>query len=492
MSKATLSKRAAWGLPIFGGLLHALAFPPFGLMLLTFVSLAPLLYAVRGATGKESFWRGYLFGIAFALPNMFWLMTFVGKWTSSALLGAVPWLVVCAAYALYFGLFAWLARKAWLLRVPWMIPICWAAVEVFRSKVPFLYFPWSLTGASLYKLPMLLQSAHWLGEFFVGAWVVGIATFAVMVFLKEEFAPRRAWPFAAVGALVLLLSVASYQRPYSDRTLTLAAVQPGVDLAFTPAMLQPSQLAKEVPKALSVAAGRSRDLTVMPEGIARWQGGEPEPTLPFALKKIGNVLVGGQRSTGGDSYQSAFGFDGTTWSHADKTRLVIFGEYVPFRGRLPFLDAFGLPDSDLVPGREVGTLTLGDLKVGPVLCFEALFEEVSRISADRGAEVLAVMSIDDWYQGTGAIDALIAGAVMRAIENGLPVVRSASMGPSMIISPKGDILASASIGQTTTVISDVPTLEPVTSAGRAGFMYLCAAAAVALALWRTSHRHQHD
>lgn len=485
MSESPLSRKAAWGLPIFGGILHALAFPPFGLMLLVFVSLVPLLYAVRGATGKQAFWRGNLFGIAFGLPNMFWLMTFVGKWTSSVLLGAVPWLLVCLAFALYFGLFGWLARKAWLIDYPWMIPLCWAAVEVFRSKVPFLFYPWSLSGASLFKLPMLLQSAHWLGEFFVGAWIVGVSTFVTMIFLKEEYRPRKVWLFAVASVLVLLFSVASYQRPYSNKTLTLAAVQPGVDLAFTPVGQQPAQLAEKVPDALSVASSRSRHLTVLPEGIARWSEGDAAPTMPFDVEGIGNVVLGGQRSDDVVSYQSAFGFDGETWSHADKTRLVIFGEYVPFRSRLPFLDAFGLPDTDLAPGREVGTLTLGDLKVGPVLCFEALFEEVSRVSADNGADVLAVMSIDDWYQGTGAIDALIAGSVMRAIENGLPLVRSAPLGPSMIISPKGDIIASSDIGETTTVISDVPTTEPIPSFGRVAFMYLCCLAAIVLAVWRT-------
>lgn len=485
MPASPLNKQAAWGLPIFGGILHALAFPPFGLMLLVFVALVPLLFAVRGATGKQAFWRGYLFGIAFGLPNMFWLMTFVGKWTSSVFMGAIPWLLVCLAFAVYFGLFGWLARKAWLVGLPWMIPLCWAAVEVFRSKIPYLFYPWSLSGGSLFKLPMLLQSAQWLGEFFVGAWIVYICTFVAMIFHKEDFSARKVWPFAIASVLVLLFSVASYQRPYIDKTLTLAAVQPGVDLAFTPISLQGSQLAEKVPEALSIASSRSRDLTILPEGIARWREGDAAPTMPFDVEGIGNVVLGGQRSDADTSYQSAFGFQCTFWTYADKTKLVIFGEYVPMRDRLPFLDAFGLPDSDLAPGREVGTLTVGDVKVGPVLCFEALFEEVSRVSADRGADVLAVMSIDDWYQGTGAIDALIAGSVMRAIENGLPVVRSASLGPSMVISPKGDIIASSKIGATTTVISDVGTVGRVPSHGRVGFMILSCLAALVLAFWRT-------
>jgi apolipoprotein N-acyltransferase len=415
---------------------------------------------------------------------MFWLMTFVGKWTSSALMGAVPWLLVCLAFALYFGLFAWLARKAWALGAPWMIPITWAAVEIFRSKIPYLFYPWSLNGASLFKLPMLLQSAQWLGEFFVGAWIVAIATLVVMLFHRDEFPPRRVWPFVTATLLVLLFSVASYQRPVEGRTLTVAAAQPGVDLAFTPIGQQAALLAAKVPEALSVGAGRYRDLTVLPEGIGRWGSGSTQPAMPFDLPDIGNVVIGGQRSDEAASYQGAFGFDGETWSHADKTRLVIFGEYVPFRSSLPFLDAFGLPDTDLAPGREVGTLTLGDLKVGPVLCFEALFEEVSRISAGRGADVHAVMSIDDWYQGPGAIDARIGGAGMRAIENGLPVVRSASLGPSAIIDARGNIVAFAETGKTTTIFAEVTSVGTQTTSLRLAIMVVACVATVGLAFWR--------
>jgi apolipoprotein N-acyltransferase len=65
------------------------------------------------------------------------------------------------------------------------------------------------------------------------------------------------------------------------------------------------------------------------------------------------------------------------------------------------------------------------------------------------------MSLDDWYQGTGAIDALKAGAILRAVENRIPVARSASLGPSMIIDAKGNIVAQAEIGKTTTAQANV-------------------------------------
>lgn len=482
MSASGLSRRAAWGLPIAGGVLHALAFPPFGLMLVVFVSLAPLLLAVKQASGKHAFGRGYLFGLAFALPNMFWLHTFVGKWTSSWLLGAVPWLLVCLAFSLYFGLFGWLASKAWQRGWFWAIPFAWAAVEVLRSKIPVLYFPWSLGGAALYKTPVLLQSAYFLGEFFVGAWICAASVLCVVLLHKDEFPARKVWPLVGGLVLVAACSASIYASAPDGRARTYASVQPGVDLAFTPVFEQRGLLEERIPEALAVASARPRDLTVLPEAIGRWRAGAEEPDLPFEARGWGRLVTGGQRSADGVAFQSAFGYDGVTWSHADKTRLVIFGEYVPLRDRLPFLDSFGLPDSDLVPGREIKPLRLEGLTVAPVLCFEALFEEVARKSVAEGAEVIAIMSIDDWYQETGAIDALLAGAVMRAIENGVPVVRSASLGPSAIIDARGDVVAYAEVGETRTIVAEASRRTFTTAPLRVAFMVVACALAVLVLL----------
>jgi apolipoprotein N-acyltransferase len=235
---ASLSRRAAWALPILGGVAHALAFPPFGFMLVALVSLAPLIIAVRGASGKDAFGRGYLFGLAFGLPNMFWLQAFVGRWTGSPVLGAVPWLLVCFAFALYFGLFGWLVAKCWRLNWLWAIPLCWAAVEIFRSKIPYLYFPWSLSAASLFELPAFIQSAHFLGAFFVSAWISAFSVVAVMVMYRDEFKPRRLWAFAGTCIGVRAASVGYYAiRPVGE-SYSYGAVQPGVDLAFTPIVMQ--------------------------------------------------------------------------------------------------------------------------------------------------------------------------------------------------------------------------------------------------------------
>jgi apolipoprotein N-acyltransferase len=179
----------------------------------------------------------------------------------------------------------------------------------------------------------------------------------------------------------------------------------------------------------------------------------PPPTS-FRIREGVAVVFGGQRGSG-PVYQSAFSYDGK-WHYADKTRLVIFGEYVPGRNWIPFLSSFSLPQGDLTPGERLSTLKAGDVVTGPVICFEALFPDVSFRQAMQGAQVLTVLSIDDWYMGTGAPDQLKAACIWRSVETGLPVLRSASLGYTFATDTKGRVLAEAPLGQRFALRVEVP------------------------------------
>jgi apolipoprotein N-acyltransferase len=186
------------------------------------------------------------------------------------------------------------------------------------------------------------------------------------------------------------------------------------------------------------------------------QGGATiPPQIPFEVRDDLPVIFGGKRGTG-PIYQTAFAYDGA-WSYADKTRLVIFGEYVPFRN-LPLIGSFNLAPVDIQPGSEVKALQVGTLRVGPLICFEALFPDLARKQKANGAQILAVMSVDDWYFGTGALEVLKAGTLFRAVETGLPVVRAGGLGYSLIADARGSVLHEARLGerQITAAVLQIP------------------------------------
>jgi len=439
---------------VVAGALWALAFPPFGLFLLVFAFLTPLLASVRNTRARKAFRNGWLTGATFALVNFFWVAQFVSKWTGSWPLGMTPWILMAAAFGVYIGLFAVAASALMGRGLWWLVPIAWAGVEVVRSVIPYLFFPWSVTASALATMPVLVQPAWWGGTYLLGAWVT-FGSVLLLAFLsargEEPLAPnaRVVGRVAVLWAAVPVLGIWSSTLPLEGREVRLVALQTGVNMAFGPDGRPTNRqainqgLAHTVPPLLRQA--RNAEIAVLPEGIVQAVRDRP-PDLPFAYDGVPPLVTGGVREVGNVAYQALFTYDGK-WQYADKTRLVIFGEYVPFREHLPFLDAYQLPSGDLTPGTGIRTLSVNGVRVGGLLCFEGLFEEVARTHLENGARVLALLTVDDWYQGTGAIEHLVQTAILRAAENRIPLVRASPLGPSLVVDSRGRVLSRVPKGQ---------------------------------------------
>ncbi|MCW5942716.1 MAG: apolipoprotein N-acyltransferase [Fimbriimonadaceae bacterium] len=440
---------------LLSAVLVALTLPSFDQAYLVFVAIVPWLATLRNPETR-AFRSGYLFGLLFWLGQMAWILGFVGKWTGSFALASVPWAVCGFLGAWYFGVLGWTIHRCFRTDRAWAIPFVWAGLEVVRSYVPYLAFPWSLIATPLAAYPAVGQLAHFGTVYLVSAWVVAI-NLAVLqgwdAFTINRPSDRRTFTTTAGVCLVLLLvSLARFQSSVVGDTMRITAGQPGVDLAYGDSVTEPVRLREAIQELYGQAEEAGSSLLVLPEGLVSGGGGLP-PLTPFEVRKSPAVLFGGTRGNG-PSYQSAFKFDGA-WDYADKTRLVIFGEYVPGRDALPFLRNFNLPSGDLQPGSEVKTLAVVGIKVGPLLCFEGLFHNIAQAHAMNGARLLAIMSIDDWYMGTSAPAQLRTGAVWRAIETGLPVVRSASLGSTLFADARGRILGELPLGKRGAITRDV-------------------------------------
>ncbi len=437
--KARLVK--AWPC-IASAVLVLLAFPPFNLALLVFVALVPWLISLRQTNGREAWKSGYFFGLLLGLGQLYMLGTLAYNWTGSILIGLLPWLVASLAYGVYFGWVGVLISKCWARGWYWLIPIVWAGLEVFRSYIPVFAFPWGLLATPLWPLTPLVQSAHFGMIFLVSAWAV-VANLIVALLMEAE-GYRRVRPLIWAFGLVALLSLYRFSQPETGQKFVVTAGQPGVDLAFGPANSRSEDLRAAIQPILDRADGDGSQLVVLPEGVA--DAGQMPPITPFAPGST--PIVFGARRGLEPTFQSALAYD-KGWKYVDKTRLVIFGEFVPGRDRLPFLaSALRLPSGDMSAGTEgTKSMEVAGITVGPVICFEALFPDIAYRQALNGSRLLAVISIDDWYMGTMAPDQLRALSVWRSIETGLPLVRSASLGYTLITDGKGRLLAQAPTGE---------------------------------------------
>ncbi len=433
-------------------MLLSIAFPPLNIVLLVFVAAAPWVASLRDTDGKGAVRSSLLFGALYILFQMYWLVPFVTKWTHKPLTALIPWIVCGTLGALLYLPLGWLIHQCWKRGWPWLIPLVWAGHEGFRAYVPVLAFPWGILANPLWMFPQFVQHAAFGTEFFVSAWLmIPNTALALLVFAKKtnetsELPPARSTlRMAMVFGGLLLVSAYRYSQMPAGTKKVVTLGQPGVDMAFTPRDKRAFELYSVGNLLQSRSLEQGTDLLVLPEGFA-----EDDPSLaPYSAlgpRPEVPVIMGGRRDADGKTYQTAFGYDGV-WKSTDKTRLVVFGEYVPFRD-LPLLKNFDLPSGDLTPGQELHTLTVNGIVTGPLLCFEGVFPDLAERHGRLGAQLLVQMCIDDWYEGTPAWEQLWQSSVWRSIESGLPMARVGGRGRSLATDARGNVVLLVPGGQT--------------------------------------------
>jgi len=164
--------------------------------------------------------------------------------------------------------------------------------------------------------------------------------------------------------------------------------------------------------------------------------------------------------------------EGTIVTHYDKSHLVPFGEYVPLRARLPAwlpVSAIAAGSTDFSAGPGPRTLHLPGLpSVGPLICYEAIFPGAVVDPADRPHWMLNVTN-DAWYGRSAGPHQHFSIAAMRAVEEGLPLVRVANTGISGVVDAYGRVLAATVLGETAVLDVSLPRrLDAPTLYARAG------------------------
>ncbi|MDR7588583.1 MAG: nitrilase-related carbon-nitrogen hydrolase [Armatimonadota bacterium] len=445
-----------WVAAAASGALFAASFPPADAGWLAWISLTPLLVAARGQPVRRAFGLGYLMGLVGYGGTLLWLRVF----------GWLPWVLLTAYLALYGGAFAavasWLARGR---RPPWWWPwptaVAWAALELLRSSGVF-GFPWAALGLTQSRWPAVVQVARVAGVFGV-SFVVALVSAAVSGALVRRRPAPAILPLALLGAVVLWGSTLP---PPGPATLRVAAVQPNVPQRekFDPAL---SEQHRDRLRRLVVQAARSgAELIVMPETAVPGDLFGPQG----ALEEVGRwahearaTIIATSLEGGRSNIAVAVAPSGLAVGRYDKVRLVAFGE------------------AGIVPGRRHDPLWTPAGQVGVAICFESIFPGASRALVRGGADLLAVLTNDAWFDGTAGPAQHAAHAVFRAVEQGRWVVRAANTGLSFIVDPAGRITARVPPGQEAVLTGAVGTAGSHTPYARYGDgLLLAAAAATAL------------
>jgi len=175
----------------------------------------------------------------------------------------------------------------------------------------------------------------------------------------------------------------------------------------------------------------------------------------------------------------------------DKVHLVPFGEYVPLKRFLFFLNRLVSGAGDFKPGDKIVTLNHGGLSIGMLICFEAIFPELARAHARQGANILVNLTNDAWYGMTSAPYQHFIMSVFRAVENRMPMIRAANTGFSAFIEPQGKITTRSSLFTEEILDASLDiSRPPLTFYARFGDLFAFTALIVSLMRILSSLRHK--
>jgi apolipoprotein N-acyltransferase len=462
------------------GVLAAAALPPVDLVPLLAVSFSGLVWLAAGVSGRrEAFALGWSFGFGFFLAGFYWI--------ALALLvdiAAYWWLLPPALVALpvFFGIFSGLALLAYELigargvGRACALGVAWTATEWLRGHI-LTGFPWNLVGyawsGGFPGAGTVLQTTAATGIY--GLSLLTVIAAALPASLGDTpLSAARPWrrmvPAGAALLLVAALAVAGAVRLAGAS----GAMVPDIRLR----LVQPSiaQNLKWDAQEREANFQRLLTLSVAPEHEQITEIIWPEAAATFFLNRdparraaIAAVVPrGGLLLTGAlrteppperplHAWNSLVVLDdtGTIRGNYDKFHLVPFGEYMPLRSLIP-LPAIANDGVDFAAGPGPRTLDLPGLPlVGALICYEVIFPGAVTDPARRPAWLLNLTN-DAWYGFSSGPFQHFAIARVRAIEEGLPLVRSANNGISGVIDAYGRVVRRLGLDDIGVVDSGLP------------------------------------
>lgn len=482
--------------PLLSGGLLVLAFPKADLWPVAFVALVPLLIALRGAEWRRAALLGFIAGVVFFVGSLYWVAPTVVRY------GGLPWgaaagiLLLLAAYlAIYFAGFGACVAVLRHSGVAFVLSSAglWVTFELLRSHL-FTGFPWNLLGYSQHRNLPLIQIAALTGVYGVSFVLAGVNAAIADTLLSRDGWPRRFGSLATAG----LLTGGAFVYGWIDRpqvgppTIRIALLQGNIpqDMKWDPEFQRETL---RIYQDLTLAQADFRpDLVVWPEtAVPFFLRHDPRRSAVERLAaKIGAPLLVGAPDRDGrlNSRYTVSAFlitpgNGITGKY-DKIHLVPFGEYVPLRPILFFVNKVARGAiGDFTPGTDSTVLSSPAGKFGVSISYEIYFPSEVRRFVQNGAEFLVNITNDAWYGRTAAPYQHVAMTVFRAVENRRYLVRAANTGISAVVAPDGRIIASSGLFERMAIRAAIAPSYGLTLYARYGDVFAWgAASAVGIAL----------
>ncbi len=438
---------------------------PFDLPIMMFFGAPVLFWLLQRAEGtRAAAMLGWLAGTAYFALVLNWIVEpFLVDVGRHGWMAPFALIFMAAGLALFwaaaFGL-AWrLTQPGWGRLIA--LAVFWAMAEWLRGHI-LTGFPWALPGYAWVGTP-IVQLAAFIGPY-------GLTLLTLLVILM----PALGRTPAAVAFIILALAwgfgILRVPAPvaYAAGAPVVRIVQPNAPqhLKWRADMIP---IFVERMMDATRAPGR-RDIVIWPETAVPFLYGESPDAVAGMVAAAGrgaHVIYGLRRISADGLWHNSLSVATSQGDIAlyDKVHLVPFGEYMPFARLFARFGIFGLAAEDVAgfsPGKTLAPVEAEGLPPFlPLICYEAVFPE--EVNAGRGAARWMVhLTNDAWFGAQTGPFQHLAQARMRAIEQGMPVARSANTGVSAMIDPYGRVLAQIPLGTHGHIDARLPSAVPPT------------------------------
>jgi apolipoprotein N-acyltransferase len=484
---------------VLAGAAAATALPPFNLLPLLIAGFVPLVWLVdTSASRRVAFAAGWWFGLGHFVVLLHWL-----AFPLLVDAGRFAWLVPVAVLAVPAGLALFTAAAAAAAHAVWrpgwrrvvILAAAWTVAEWLRGHV-LTGFPWALIGYAWSPSTALLQVTAGVGIYGLSFVTVIAAAIPASLWPAPDAVaapPRLSWrPSAVVAAVLVLLWTGGTARI----ALTEVALRTEVPLRIVqPNIPQREKWLAEKGEANLVRlialtrrdAAPSPEVVIWPETAAtfRIEDGSPAAVSIGWAIDTGVILTGAPRTNGETgaafrAWNSLYAIEpaGEATLAYDKHHLVPFGEYLPLRGLLSRIGVDKITQGSFDYSRGGGTRTIridGVPSFSPLICYEAIFAGAVVDRSDRPDWLLSITN-DAWFGPWAGPVQHFSMARVRAVEQGLPLVRAANTGISGVVDPVGRVTASLDTGRTGALDGALP--APISAPPYARFGDILAAALI--------------
>ncbi|MDP4033343.1 MAG: apolipoprotein N-acyltransferase [Pseudorhodobacter sp.] len=479
---------AAFGL----GAVMATGQAPLGFWGMALAALVGITALIADAPGpRPAAWLGLSAGAGYFALALSWIVSpFLIDAARYGWMAPFAVLLMAVGLALFWAAAAALSALATTARRRALaFALALTLAELARGTV-LTGFPWALIGHIWIDTPLAQLAA-----------VIGPNGLTLLTTLVAALPVALRWRGLALSA-ALLATTAGFgmmrlaQPDPAARAITLRLVQPN---AAQHLKWEPTQAQQNFDRLLAYTAAKpAPDLVIWPETSVPYLL-EPGAGAALAIAAASDatpVVVGIQRVDGWRAFNSmaVIGPGGEVTALYDKHHLVPFGEYVPFGDTMA--DLFGLTAFAAQQGNGYSSgpgavvLDLGPLlgRVLPLICYEAVFPQDLRAAPQRADWILQITN-DAWFGTLTGPYQHLAQARLRAIEQGLPLVRVANTGVSAVIDARGRITAQIPLGQAAWLDAALPPIlaaPPYARWGEVPLLLLLAGLCLPLVLRRRS------